>query len=89
MKDQIIHMAFKAAGADFYIADTASEPSRQGGVELALEFATDGEAQEAFQKLSTDGTVLMALEKQFWGTLFGRLQDKFGIRWQITTISQS
>ena len=90
MKDQIIHMAFNAAGANFYIADTVSKPSRHSGsVELALEFATDDQAQEAFQKLSTDGTVLIALEKQFWGTLFGRIEDKFGIWWQITTTSQS
>ncbi|QSO45616.1 VOC family protein [Alicyclobacillus mengziensis] len=86
MKDKIIHMAFQAGGVNFYIADTSHEPSRQsGGFDLTLEFTTDKEAQEAFEKLSTGGQVIMALEKQFWGTLFGRLQDKFGIRWQITT----
>lgn len=90
MKDKIIHMAFQAAGVNFYIADTSDASSRQnGGFDLTLEFATDKEAQEAFEKLSDGGTVIMALEKQFWGTLFGRLQDKFGIRWQITTTPQS
>lgn len=90
MKDKIIHMAFTAAGVNFYIADTSQGPSRQSsGFDLTLEFGTDEEAQAAFEKLSDGGAVIMALEKQFWGTLFGRLQDKFGIRWQITTTPQS
>jgi PhnB protein len=81
---------FTAAGVSFYIADTIHEPSgRSNGFDLTLEFATDEEAQEAFANLSSGGTVIMALEKQFWGTLFGRLQDKFGIKWQITTVVQS
>jgi PhnB protein len=89
MKDKIIHMAFTAAGASFYIADTMHEPpGTSSGYELTLEFSTDEEAQEAFSKLSTGGTVIMALEKQFWGSLFGRLQDRFGVKWQITTAAQ-
>ncbi len=31
----------------------------------------------------------MPLEKQFWGSLFGRVKDKFGIKWKITTAAQS
>lgn len=90
MKDKIIHMAFTAAGVTFYIADTMHEPpGPNSGFDLSLEFATDVEAQEAFAKLSAGGTVIMPLEKQFWGSLFGRIQDKFGIKWQITTVAQS
>lgn len=90
MRDKIIHMAFTAAGVDFYIADTSSnEPlGVNSGFDLTLEFATDDEAKDAFTKLSVGGTVIMPLEKQFWGTLFGRVQDKYGIKWQITTTHQ-
>ena len=89
MKDKIIHMAFTAAGENFYIADTMHEPpGRSSGFDLNLEFKTDEEAKQAFAKLSESGRVIMALEKQFWGSLFGRLEDKFGIKWQITTEAQ-
>jgi len=90
MKDQIIHMAFIAAGVNFYMADVARDLSRSSSdLELTLEFATDAEARAAFESLSAGGTVVMALEPQFWGTLFGRLRDRFGVSWQITTTPKS
>ncbi|WP_410770352.1 VOC family protein [Fontibacillus sp. BL9] len=89
LKDKIIHMSFTAAGVSFYIADTMHEPPERGsGFDLNLEFKSEAEAREAFAKLSEGGAVIMPLEKQFWGTLFGRLEDKFGIKWQISTEAQ-
>lgn len=87
MKDRIIHMSFTAGGVDFYIADTMQGPQEGGSAyDLCLEFGTDEEARQAFARLSEDGgKVIMPLEKQFWGTLFGRLEDRFGVKWQITT----
>ena len=40
-------------------------------------------AEEVFKKLSEGGTVLMPMAKMFWGSLFGKCQDKFGIYWQV------
>jgi PhnB protein len=88
MKDKIIHMAFTAAGVSFYIADSMDEKGRGSSYDLNLEFKTDDEAQRAFANLAEGGNVLMPLEKQFWGTLFGRIEDKFGIKWQISTEAQ-
>ncbi|ULL17194.1 VOC family protein [Paenibacillus sp. H1-7] len=90
IKDKIIHMAFTAAGVDFYIADTMHEsPGRSSGFDLSLEFQSEEEARQAFSKLSEGGKVIMALEKQFWGSIFGRLEDKYGIKWQISTEAQN
>lgn len=90
MKDKIIHMAFTAAGVQFYIADVTNRSmEHKASFDLTLEFDSDDEAREAFTKLSAGGQVIMPLEKQFWGTLFGRLQDKYGVKWQITTVTQS
>ncbi|MBD3919646.1 VOC family protein [Paenibacillus sp. PR3] len=89
LKDRIIHMSFTAAGVNFFIADSMHEPpGRSSGYDLNLEFKTDEEAQRAFANLSEGGRVIMALEKQFWGTLFGRLEHRFGIKWQISTEAQ-
>nr|WP_309568669.1 hypothetical protein [Paenibacillus sp. sptzw28] len=30
----------------------------------------------------------MPFERMFWGTMFGRLEDPFGVRWQIATEQQ-
>ncbi|WP_040952745.1 VOC family protein [Gorillibacterium massiliense] len=89
MKEKIIHMTFTAAGVAFFIADTMHEPpGTTSGYDLNLEFNTEDEARRAFSNLSEGGTVIMPLEKQFWGTLFGRLEDKYGIKWQISTEAQ-
>jgi PhnB protein len=90
LKDKIIHMAFTAAGQNFYIADTMHEtPGHSSGFDLCLEFKTDEEAQQAFTNLSNGGKVVMPLEKQFWGSLFGRVEDRYGIKWQVTTEAQN
>jgi PhnB protein len=31
--------------------------------------------------------VMMPFERMFWGTMFGRLKDPYGVRWQIATRS--
>ena len=65
--------------AAFYIAALGGEIQHQ---------MTYGDAPDMDESLSVDGTVVMPLEKQFWRSLFGRVKDKFGIKWQITTAAQ-
>ena len=36
-----------------------------------------------FEKLSQNGTVLMPLNKQIWGDIFGSFVDQFGINWMV------
>lgn len=33
------------------------------------------------------GKVMMPFERMFWGAMFGRVEDPFGVRWQISTES--
>ncbi|MDU0479147.1 VOC family protein [Staphylococcus chromogenes] len=42
------------------------------------------EAQtEQFNKLADGGNVVMPLEKQMWGAVYGQVVDKFGVTWQF------
>ncbi|MNR46938.1 hypothetical protein D3C85_1659750 [compost metagenome] len=50
-----------------------------------LEFESEQEARVAFDNLAVDGKVKLPLEPAFWGALFGEIEDKYGIRWMITT----
>lgn len=44
----------------------------------------DAEAMRGFwAALSDGGTVVMPLEKQMWGDIYGLVTDKFGISWHI------
>ena len=39
---------------------------------------------EYFNRLSEGGTIMMPLEKQFWGDVFGMFTDKFGMHWMVS-----
>ncbi len=41
------------------------------------------EAERIFKALAEGGSVKMDLHNTFWGSYFGMLEDKFGIRWMV------
>ena len=53
------------------------------GFSLSLHIKDTSEAERIFHELSTDGLVVMPLEKTFWAALFGMVVDRFGIPWLI------
>lgn len=84
LKDKVLHLSLMAAGVNFLMCDSA--PATTGdAIHLCLEYATEAEAHEAFNNLAAGGKVNHPLEPAFWGTLFGQIEDKFGIHWMITT----
>ncbi|MNI11507.1 hypothetical protein D3C87_612480 [compost metagenome] len=86
LKDKIINLSFVAAGVNFLMSDFVYESLRYGNsTSQVLEFESEQEAREAFDNLAVDGKVKLPLEPAFWGALFGEIEDKYGIRWMITT----
>jgi PhnB protein len=55
------------------------------GTNFSVSINTDSkeEADKLFNGLSADGTIIMAMEKTFWGAYFGMFTDKFGIGWMV------
>jgi len=47
------------------------------------------EGQKLFNGISTGGTVVMPLEKMFWGAFFGLATDKFGVQWMVNYAEES
>ena len=66
-------------GAD--VAPDAYEAPK--GFSLSIELKSTNEAERIFRELSTDGTIVMPLEKTFWAERFGMVIDRFGIPWLI------
>ncbi|MBP1963936.1 VOC family protein [Paenibacillus aceris] len=86
MKDRVMHLELHALGLRFFMADAGAETVDRGhGMDLTLEFRTEDEARRIFEALSRGGSVKMPFERMFWGTMFGRLEDPFGVIWQIST----
>ncbi|OFW77520.1 MAG: hypothetical protein A2201_03465 [Alicyclobacillus sp. RIFOXYA1_FULL_53_8] len=85
-KDRVMHLVLKFAEQTIYMADNGTSTVQRGnGMDLTLEVATEEEGRMIFDKLSEGGSVIMPFERMFWGTMFGRLEDPFGVRWQIYT----
>jgi len=50
---------------------------------ISINANSEEEAKTLYEGLSQGGQINMALEKTFWGALFGMFTDKFGINWMV------
>jgi PhnB protein len=50
---------------------------------LALNLASDGDAERLFALLAQGGEVFMPLQETFFATRFAQLRDKFGTSWML------
>jgi predicted 3-demethylubiquinone-9 3-methyltransferase (glyoxalase superfamily) len=55
---------------------------------LFVEFNDPAQLREAFESLSEGGEVAMPLGDYDFSPLFGWLQDRYGVSWQLSLISQ-
>jgi PhnB protein len=81
-KQKIMHARILFSGDHILmISDTmkGKEISTKGNIQLSIGLDNEAKTHEIFNKLAEGGTVTMPLSKQFWGDLFGMLQDKFGV----------
>jgi PhnB protein len=85
-KQKIMHARIVFEGDNILmISDTmkGNEISTNGNIQLSIGLQDVAKTHEIFNKLAQGGKVTMALAKQFWGDLFGMLQDKFGVSWML------
>ncbi|MCX2492387.1 VOC family protein [Pedobacter sp. PF22-3] len=85
-QEKLMHIALPIGGNILMGTDiTNPMPSATfgSGVSLSVDAASEEEAKRLFDRLSTGGTITMALEKTFWNALFGMTTDKFGIQWMV------
>jgi PhnB protein len=53
------------------------------GYALNIMFNSVEEATSAFNQLAEKGRIVVLLEKQFWGSWFGEVMDRFRVTWMI------
>ncbi len=86
-QDRIMHVALPIGNGNVLMgSDTSGQHRFMPGNNFHLAYSTDNsdDAHRLFNQLSAGGTVIMPMEKMFWGALFGMLADKFGIQWMVS-----
>lgn len=86
MKDQILHSSLMRNGTLLLMASDMIGPgglNPGNNIALSLNCSSEEEINSFFSKLSEGGKIIDPLKVQFWGALFGVLNDRFGIRWLL------
>jgi PhnB protein len=88
-KNKLMHISLPIGPGNILMATDALESMGQkltfgNNFYLSLNADSEGEADKLFKGLSAGGTATMTLQKTFWGSYFGMLTDKFGIRWMVS-----
>ena len=85
MKNKVVHSMLTSGSVLIYGADSYGQYATTAGDAVALDLECDSEQEvrKYFENLSVGGTVRQALEKPFWGGLYGQLTDKFGVSWMV------
>ena len=85
-EDKVMHSQLETtAGFTLMASDTPPGMPHQPGNNIAVSLSGDDEAELRgyWDKLAGGGQVVMALEKQVWGDVFGMVVDRFGVTWMV------
>ena len=86
LRGKIMHAHFEGPGITFFASDNHdAEPMRGSAHMLTIE--NKDELSSLFEQLSVGGNVTTPLAVQPWGTFYGKLTDRFGVQWMMTTAS--
>ena len=81
----IVNCTVPIFGSDIMFCDVPSSMPLTKGDNISPTLNTDDkdEIRRIYTELSEEGEILMALDQTFWSELYGMVQDKYGIIWQI------
>ena len=85
MKDSILHATLTNENVIIMGSDMVGENGliRGNAMSMMLNYSSEIEIRETYDKLALGGEATHPLENTFWGALFGELTDKFGNRWLL------
>lgn len=83
MKGKVMHASIKEGEVDLMASDSTTASPTSAKIELSLSGYDEQKLRGFFESLSEGGKVNDPLKEEFWGDIFGRVTDKFGIDWMI------
>lgn len=87
-QEKIMHIALPISNETVLMGSDSSDAFGKAStfgnnISISINGESEEETNSLFKKLSEGGQVHMALDKTFWGSLFGMFTDKFGINWMV------
>ncbi len=84
MKNQIMHSTLMGEEVELMAGDNPQEtPLGAGKINLSLSGFNEANLRSKFEALSEGGQILVPLDKQMWGDIFGCFTDRFGVDWMV------
>ncbi|WP_201714177.1 VOC family protein [Rossellomorea arthrocnemi] len=83
--DHIMHAQFKKRELFFMMSDSfpGQAPTAGNQVSLVLELESEEDINMYYERLSEKGTVIMELQDTFWGAIYAKVKDPYGINWDL------
>lgn len=85
--DHIMHCTLKVEDSLVMLSDDPSraedDSDTNGNISLAITLHNPEQANEIFNHLAKNGSILMPLEKTYWAQAFGMVVDQFGVKWMV------
>ena len=85
--DRIVHARLSKGGSSTVVMASDSQPGQpvQSGNYAWLSIDCDDEKEQdrMFSALGEGGSVIMPVDRMFWGARFGMLRDRYGIGWML------
>ena len=86
--DKILHVSLPLGPSAMLMGSDipSAFPQAITGTHFYISLHTDSqeEADRIFTALSMAGQITMPIEKTFWGSYFGMLNDQYGVQWMVS-----
>lgn len=87
MMGLVMHGGMTICGTPFNMSDTEENTVIGNMILFNVYLESADEICRAFNKLKAGGKVIVELGPQFFSPMYGSVEDKFGLRWQLITYS--
>ena len=92
-RNLVMHVALPILGGHVLMGTDAPESMGftvppGNNMYINLEPDTRAETDRLFAELGKGGTFEMALQEMFWGSYWGSLSDRFGVRWMFNCVAK-
>lgn len=86
--NKIMHVSLPISSETILMGSDSSEAFGQvttigNNFSISINAASVKDADRLFNGLAAGGSIVMPMEKTFWGAYFGMLVDRFGIQWMV------